>query len=59
MHRLDINALRGTVNEQDRQCTYKRKIEAGLRNHRCGGKAISGQHYECFGFLPKLLGIQN
>jgi hypothetical protein len=25
---------------QDRQCTYKRNIEARSRNHCCGGKAI-------------------
>jgi len=59
VHHLVMNALRVTVNEQDRQCTYKRNNEACPRNHRCSGKAISGTHYECFGFLPKLLGMQN
>ena len=46
VHHLHMNALRGTVNEQDRQCTYKRKIEACLSNHRCSRIAISGTYYE-------------
>jgi hypothetical protein len=31
---------------QDRQCTYKRNIEARSRNHCCSGKAISITYYE-------------
>ena len=27
--------------KQDRQCTYKHKIQARSRNHCCSGKAIS------------------
>jgi hypothetical protein len=31
---------------QERQCTYKRNIEARSRNHCCRGKAISITHSE-------------
>jgi hypothetical protein len=31
----------------DRQCTYKRSIEARSRNHCCRGKAISITYCEC------------
>jgi hypothetical protein len=33
--------------KQDRQCTYKRNIEARSRNHCCPAKAISTTYSEC------------
>jgi hypothetical protein len=33
--------------EQNRQCTYKRNIEARSWNHCCRGKAISVTYSEC------------
>ena len=33
--------------KQDRQCTYKRNIEARSRNQSCRGKAISITYSEC------------
>jgi hypothetical protein len=33
--------------ELDRQCTYKRNIEARSRNHCCRGKAVSITYSEC------------
>jgi len=35
------------VHEQERQRTYKRNIEARLRNHCCRGKANIVTHSEC------------
>jgi hypothetical protein len=32
---------------QDRQCAYKRNIEAHARNHCCRGKEISITYCEC------------
>jgi hypothetical protein len=34
-------------NQQDRQCTYKRNIEARSRNHGCRGKVIRVTYSEC------------
>ena len=33
--------------KQDRQCTYKRNIDARSRNHCCRGKPVSINYYEC------------
>jgi hypothetical protein len=49
-----MNALKGTVNEHDRQRTYKHKIEACLHNHRCSGRAISCTYYGVFWFLAQV-----
>jgi hypothetical protein len=35
------------IYKQDRQCTYKRNMEARSRNHCCSGKAVSITHSEC------------
>jgi hypothetical protein len=35
------------VLKQERQCTYKRNIEARSRNHCCHGKAIGIRYSEC------------
>jgi hypothetical protein len=35
------------MSEEDRQCTYERKVEARSRNHFYCGKAISITYYEC------------
>jgi hypothetical protein len=33
--------------KEDRQCTYKRNIEARSRNHCCGTKTISITYFRC------------
>jgi hypothetical protein len=35
------------INEQDRQCTYKRNIGARSRNHCCRENAINITYSEC------------
>jgi hypothetical protein len=35
------------ISKQDKQCTYKRNLEARSRNHVCRGKTISITYYEC------------
>jgi hypothetical protein len=42
--------------KQDRQCTYKRNIEARSCNHCCSRKAKSITYYEC---VSVALGIQH
>jgi hypothetical protein len=41
------NSIHSTAkSNKDRQCTYKRNIEALSRNRCCRGKALSTTHYE-------------
>ena len=35
------------ISGHERQCKYKRNIEAGSRNYYCRGKAISITYFEC------------
>jgi hypothetical protein len=45
--REPTEGLYADMMKQDRQCTYKRNIEARSRNHFCRGKAMSITNYEC------------
>jgi hypothetical protein len=53
------NLQSSSVFWQDRQCSYKRKIDARSPNHCCRGKTLSITHSECVSvFLPYLSSIQ-
>ena len=43
---VDHRILRDET-KQDRQCTYKRNIQARVRNYCCCGKAVSIIYSEC------------
>jgi hypothetical protein len=47
VQRTVVNAFKGTINLQERQCTYKRNIEGRSRDHCCRGKAVSITYSEC------------
>jgi hypothetical protein len=42
-----VRIIRHQFKQQDKQFTYKRKIEARSRNHCCRGKARSITYAEC------------
>jgi hypothetical protein len=46
-----------SVSEQDRQCVYKRNIEAHSHNRYCSGKALGIKYSECVSVIQHVIRV--